>query len=253
MTRLLASLLFLLPFATSAPAADDSRSKAVPIGSIIDDRVMSDDERDIGELEDVLLTSEGELREYLIDFDEPNDNYNRGATTFRDDVSNYQERPLYEGESVEGELQFDFVAAPPDRVDLARAAEDVIIVNLGPEGFSALPPRDERRFAQREFVRGSEVIGMEVAVGEQDSFGTVEDILLAPDAREIAAYVVDSWDGLDKRRIAVPAKAVTLVRADRDNAIREEFGVTGVRIEMSLQEIDALPEIDLDDYDNGLL
>lgn len=251
--RTLTSLLLALPvtaLTAPAPAVPDN---AVAVGAILDDKVLTEDERDIGELEDVLLTMDGALEEYLIDFDEPDDNYNRGATTFRDDVANYDEAPLYEDESVEGELQMDLVAARPDQVDLQQRESDAVIVNPGPDGVSALAPRDERRFAEREYVRASVIVGTDVNLVDEESFGSVEDILLSPAGDEIVAYVIDSWDGLDKRRHAVSPTHVSFVPADRDAAIREDFGITGVKVDLAREQIEALPEVDLDRYSEDVL
>lgn len=242
----------LLALMATAQAAPDT-GRPVPLGSLLGDRVMTLDGRDVGELEDVLLRTTGELEEYLVDFEKPDDTYNRRALTLRDDVADYGEPPYYEGESVEGTLQADHVAARPEQVVLERSEEDVVRLNLGPEGVSGLAPRDDRRFAQREYVGASEVIGLEVHLADAESYGSVEEIMLTPEGDAIAAYVIDSWHGFDKRRVALPPDAVKLVTADGEAAIRNEYGVVAVRSSYTVEKVATLPEFDLDAYTDDAL
>lgn len=58
-------------------------------------------------------------------------------------------------------------------------------------------------------VPANTVLGMDVNLSNEDSFGRVEDVLVS-DSGETTAYVVDSWDLVDKKRYAVPAEASTV-------------------------------------------
>ena len=53
-----------------------------------------------------------------------------------------------------------------------------------------------------EYVLASDMLGMEVNLGEDDSFGSVEEVLVSDG--EARALVVDYWEGVDKHRIALP-------------------------------------------------
>lgn len=53
-----------------------------------------------------------------------------------------------------------------------------------------------------EYFLASNMIGMEVNLAEDDSFGSVEDVLVTDG--EAQALVVDYWEGSDKHRIALP-------------------------------------------------
>lgn len=245
MTMAAAVILATLTPATAVHRIpDDERlHSAVPLTELIDREVETLDGRVIGELRDVLLTDEGRLAEYLIHRAAPGDAWNRGATEFADDVANYDQPPFYDAESEEGELELKYVAAAPQQLTFEENSE-VVRINLGPEGYSGLPQRDARRFSQREQVRGSEIIGMEVDLLDADSFGSVEDILLADG--EVVAYVVDNWDGLDKQRRALPVEVVGFRRAEREEPIRQNYGVEEVEVALTREQIGAVPEFELD-------
>lgn len=96
----------------------------------------------------------------------------------------------------------------------------------------------EDRAAQgRDSLRVSEVIGMEVHLQDEESFGSVEDVMLSKDNSEVVAIVVDNWDGLSKERRALPMKNAQI------DAQNDEL-----ELQASLNDVKALPEFNLDRY-----
>lgn len=88
------------------------------------------------------------------------------------------------------------------------------------------------------FITASDVIGMEVSLADADSFGRVEDVLIADDG-SISAFVVDSWDLADKERYALPAdmNAVDNQRAE----INFDYNESDVR-DLEEYDFDAFSE-----------
>lgn len=224
----------------------DQLSGATPISVLLSEKVRLMDGREVGEIEDALLISETQVDQFLVDL-EINEESDRGTASFRDDVANYEEPPLYESESNEKELQLEYVAVPPAEISY-RAADNAARMNLGIEGISALPRTDGPIEVNEPKPYVSRIIGMEVNLNDEDSFGSIEDIMVK-DGR-IVAYVVDSWKGIDKRRHALPADDAEFQRAEKQNAIREEYGVEAIRFPYTAAQLDELQEFDLSEHKN---
>lgn len=86
-------------------------------------------------------------------------------------------------------------------------------------------------------VLASELLGMEVNLDREESFGRVEDVLLS-DQGEAEAFVVDSWDLMDKQRHAIPADI---------GAVDAQLGA--VNLGYTQEELSELEEFDFDDLE----
>lgn len=88
-------------------------------------------------------------------------------------------------------------------------------------------------------VPANTVLGMDVNLADEDSFGRVEDVLVSDDG-EATAFVVDSWDLADKQRFAIPAD-ITTVDAEQDE----------INLDYSKDELTNLEEFDFDDLESN--
>lgn len=83
-----------------------------------------------------------------------------------------------------------------------------------------------------EYVLASDMIGMEVNLAEDDSFGSVEEVLVTNG--EAKALVVDYWEGTDKHRIALPANL---------DAVNSETGE--LDLDWTVEEVRGLDEFEI--------
>lgn len=96
--------------------------------------------------------------------------------------------------------------------------------------------------SERELENGlrvSKVVGMDVNLNNDESYGRVEEVMLSKDNTKAVALVVDSWDGLEKRRQAFP-----LDKASFDAETET------VKLDLSQNEAQNAPKFSLDKYSN---
>lgn len=99
---------------------------------------------------------------------------------------------------------------------------------------------DKRDASQRgDEVPANTVLGMDVNLADEESFGRVEDVLVS-DNGEATAFVVDSWDLVDKQRFAIPAD-ITTVNAEQNE----------INLDYSKDQLTNLEEFDFDDLDSN--
>ena len=242
-------LLFaaLVPFAATANPGDAQslqvdRQKlegAVPVTVVLDEEVRAKDGRDLGDVEDILLTREGQVEYIMIERDEINTvdvDMDDDDDVIEDDTVTY--RDTADLNSEDGEWTDDtFTLIEPRNVQL-NAGDNAIRIDLNDEPLSSKPQRGEEDVESRDRMRASEVVGMEVNLADEDSFGRVEDVMLSKDGTEIVALVVDNWDGLDKQRRALPVEGAEFNYDDEEVTYRFDY-----------DEVAQLPEFNLDQFD----
>lgn len=144
----------------------------------------------------------------------------------------------------------------PDRVDAAERDDDFVKVQWRDVSFSAedqvLRMSGDRRSAlqavqyeqsdaqasQRE-VRASELIGLEVNLADEDSFGEVEDVMVDPENGKASALVVDSMEFFDKERYALPVELQGLNSEDDALTLR-----------LTQQQVEDMGEFEMDAASN---
>lgn len=85
-------------------------------------------------------------------------------------------------------------------------------------------------------IRASELIGMDVNLADEESYGEVEDVLVSADG-EATALVVDSWNFLTKDRYAIPVEL--------NNVNMEE---NQIDYQLSSDEVEGFGEFEFDEY-----
>lgn len=100
---------------------------------------------------------------------------------------------------------------------------------------------DDQAAQSTDEIRVSDIMGMDVHLSDEESFGSVDDVMLSEDNSEIVAIVVNNWEGLSRERRALPLEGA-------------QFNVEddAVSFEYSSAEVQQLPEFNLDRYtDDG--
>lgn len=231
-----------LPLAALAAGQETGLENAVAITDILDAKVLTTDGRELGKVGDVVFGGDGKVREYLVDVHDLQEEYNRGVTSFGDDVADYGESPVYEGDSRESELELEFVAAAPDQLELDGTT---LKVNTRRSPIAAMPQKDGDVSRPGSGIYARDVIGMTVDLADAESFGSVEEVLLDAEGKQVLAYVVDNWDGLTKYRRALRADAADF-RPEEQKPLHETQEVQSIVFDITEEEISAMPEFDLD-------
>lgn len=255
---LLAAALAVTPLAAVFAAPEpadvdrDALRRAVPASAMLESDVLTQDDREFGELEDILMTRNGELELFLVDIEDS-------------DLDDDEERDPVPPEPAQeiGELGTEVdvdgdVTANGDELDH-------VVVNRGAvewgEDLVPISPRDMRydtagddlivrdgasprrtpESRREDMLSLDELIGMEVNLADEESFGSVEDVMLDSRQSKAVALVVDNWDGLDKQRRALPVDAA-IIRYDEEEVVYP----------YTVEQIESVPEFDLDEYsDDG--
>lgn len=246
-------LLFaaLTPFAVAAGGGDTSaRSAAVDkqklqdsisISKITEMNVTAQDGRIIGEIEDIVLDTDGRVagvvvdREIEIESDlqygdqrEPGEELAEADATGSTTTVDAHEGAGDEGDASHATLDWSQVSydRSADAVLLTGTATTMSTVGHDPESTSAPSGR----------LHASELIGMDVNLADGDGYGEVEDVLVDPQSGHAVALVVDAGGIFDSRTIAVPVEL--------DNVDPDEEEVT---LQRTREEMETVEEVDLDD------
>lgn len=277
MKRIPLLMAVLLPFAAAAGAqtgvaALDHQTLRddVQVTQLLGADVESGDGQNIGSVEDVTLDRDGKVTAVIVqrgqDTGKMLDEVENAAAEARtsvedtwDEATDSRERRTRDdaaaasrdGTADEADADFD-----PDRIGSTEMGDDFVKVELSDVSFDAeagvvrlnidsasLQPaeysQDEPSRLMDE-VRASKLVGMEVNLTDEESFGEVEDVLINMQDGNASALVVDSMEFFDKERYALPVEL--------NNLNDEEEELT---LEITQQEIESLEEFDMDEDDNN--
>ncbi|HEX7048471.1 MAG TPA: PRC-barrel domain-containing protein [Gammaproteobacteria bacterium] len=218
---------------------------------------VQSDGRDIGAIEDVIFGKDGRIASVIIQREgdiesaageaaQAVEDTRASAERAWDDATGERDRPTREaaadasdrgdegGEAANADQQ-DGMGLDPDRIGTTELGDAFVkvdwsslsvdqqaeVAHLAGGGASmqtiqydqteALPNAGE--------VRASNLVGMEVNLSNEESFGEVEDVLIDTKSGKASAIVVDSMQFFDKERFALP------VELDTVNAEEEELTV----------------------------
>lgn len=265
----------LLPFVATAGAqtgVDKLDHQAlkddVQVTRLLGADVESGDGQNIGSVEDVTLDRDGKVTAVIVqrggDAERVLDDAGNAATEARtavedtwDEATDDRARRTRDDTAVasrdgaadDADPDFD-----PDRIGSTEMGDDFVKVELSDMSFDAeagvvrlnvdsasLQPaeysQDESSRVMDE-VRASKLVGMEVNLTDEESFGEVEDVLINMQDGSASALIVDSMEFFDKERYALPVEL--------QNLNEEEEELT---LEITQQEIEALEEFDMDNDD----
>ena len=234
----------MIPFvAVAGPGDKNKQAKvdqeklrgAVPVTAVLGEEVRSENGQEVGEIKDIVVSQDGKKIEHVLI--EADDAAMRTATTGerqtptqRADASDRalggdQQRTAWTGDS-------DLIQAQAE--DVKFNADDSAVTLKG-KG----QPASEQQAESGQQLRASEIVGMEVNLSDEESFGDVEDVMIGGDGKEVVAIVVDNWDGLEKKRRAFPLENV-------------QFDTEAGEIDFQLtsQDVEGMEEFSLDRYEN---
>ncbi|HEX7048473.1 MAG TPA: PRC-barrel domain-containing protein [Gammaproteobacteria bacterium] len=229
-------LIAMLPFMASAggdkQAAQVDQEKlknAVPVTEIVGQDVRSSGGEEFGEVDSVAFTKNGEVAYYAIEPDmEMYESTSASYTPGEDEVL-YGSNEISDGadhfdddSAMIGRVgtSIDLIYVEPDKVSFDESGNIVTVKMTEVEFMEGQGTVD--RTDQEGLIEATDVVGMEVDLADAESFGEVEDVMIGEDATQAVALVVDSWDGANKERRALPV-ALDSVNAE-DESIRYEFG-----------------------------
>lgn len=85
-------------------------------------------------------------------------------------------------------------------------------------------------------VRASKLIGLEVNLSDEESFGEVEDVMIDSRNGKASALIVDTMEFFDKERYALPVELQGLNRENRS-----------LMLQLTHQQVEAMGEFEMDD------
>lgn len=229
--------------------------QATPVTAMMDEEVFSEDGREIGNVDDVIISRDGKVKNFIVDTDLQNMEIGDSQAERQDERRTERET----GSEFE-QAEAEFEEAGEDTERMAERTAQGGETSLPGQGEMSVDPKDVKydpnegrvivsmdklkaadtrvyESGERGDMRLSEVVGMEVNLQDEDSFGRVEDVMLSEDNTEVVALVVDNWDGLEKNRRALPIDKAEF------NAEEEE-----ITLSLSLADVEPLPEFNLDNY-----
>lgn len=85
-------------------------------------------------------------------------------------------------------------------------------------------------------VRASKLVGLEVNLSDEESFGEVEDVMIDPESGKASALVVDTMEFFDKERYALPVELQGI-------NVEEE----SLTLQMTQEEVKAMGEFEMEE------
>lgn len=245
-------LLFaaLTPFAVAAGGGDPSAGSAsvdkqklqdsVSVSKITEMNVTGQDGRIIGEIEDVVLDTDGRVaglvvdREIEIESDlQYGDQRESGEDIAQADVTD-DTTTVDAHEGAGDEADGAHATLDWSQVSYDRNADAVLLTGTDTT-MSTIGHHPESASAPSGRLHASELIGMDVNLADGDGYGEVEDVLVDPQSGHAVALVVDAGGVFDSRTIAVPVEL--------DNVDPDEEEVT---LQRTREEMDTVEEVDLE-------
>lgn len=267
-------------FAVAAPGEldHDALRDDLKVTDILGAEVRAADDRELGAVEDIILGDGGRIVSVLVQSE-------GGLATLGGEIeqaAGEAERAVEEGmadvETAGGDEparadEVDRIAAEgsetgsgmeqgldPDRADTAEPGDafvsvgwDAVVFDAdnetirldGSASQQAVAYDQTGELEMRGEVRASKLVGMEVHLADEDSFGEVEDVLIDPREGRASALVIDSMEFFDKERYAVP------LNLDAIDVEAEEL-----TLQYTAQQLEEMGEFEMDaaarEQDSGL-
>lgn len=275
MKRISLLLAALLPAVASAGAATSTTPEQIDPQELRDDLQVTDllglnvqsEGRDIGAIEDVIFDKDGRIASVIIqregsvermtgEAEQAAEDARASAEGAWEDVTDDRDRPTREtaaetgergaGEEAEGGMGLD-----PDRIGTTEMGDAFVkvdwtslsvdsqaeVANLagGEASLQTIQYDQTEPLPDSGEVRASNLVGMEVNLANEESFGEVEDVLIDAKTGKASAIVVDSMEFFDKERFALPASL------DSMNAQEEVLTV-----QYTKEQVEQMEEFDME-------
>ncbi|HEX6928955.1 MAG TPA: PRC-barrel domain-containing protein [Gammaproteobacteria bacterium] len=245
------------------------------VTSILGSEIQSSDGQQLGSVEDVILSAdgnvisvivqrEGEVAETADDMrasaergmDEAQSRWDEATTDEDAGYADTGETGTASQSQAQDERGMD-MGLDPDRAGSTEMGDDFAKLDWSSVSFdpeeeilrvtgseSSLQPveydqTEDMQQLQGE-IRASKLVGLEVNLADEDSFGEVEDVMIDPAQGKASAIVVDSMEFFDKERYALP------VDLNGINAEEEEL-----TLQYTQQQIKDMGQFDMDAVTEG--
>lgn len=248
------SLLFaaVVPFAAvaagsqSATVDQQQLENAIPATQLIGQNVQTSDGREFGEIQAIAFKKDGSVAYYEIEPDmelygqassdagssRANDadsmsasasasagseqvGVDAGTADVDADVDVDADSETVSGESMDARSDDDnSIRVKAENITIEQGGE---MVSVSMDRQSLAQQSSSSMSDSESAITSDELIGMEVDLADEESFGAVEDVMLNEQGDKAVALVVDNWDGANKERRAMK---VELESANTDEVIR---------------------------------
>lgn len=250
-------LLFaaLIPFAvvagegvSTAEFDKESVRSDWSVKKIIGSEVQSRDGREVGEVEEVIFTTEGDVASVLVDLEESLDAQQGEPAAVDDSMGGVAGEDSRLGETTQDTTGSEGYGADQELAEIEfrnatfQPEQSVVQIDMDSREVQQAPRRgDDEEQMTRSEIKASKLIGMEVDLADKESFGEVEDVLISRNDGKPTAFVVDSMDFLNKETYALPAKV---------EAVNQEENVVSYD-DVSEQQVEQMGEYEADeDYES---
>lgn len=271
-------LVALMPFVASAGAAPES-TQNVDVQELSDDLQatallgmnVESGGQEIGAIEDIVFDKDGSIASVIVqreggveqltgEAEQAADDARVAAEDAWDDATDDRDRPTRDtvaDSSERGEDDADGMGLDPDRMGTAEMGDafakvdwsslsvdsqnSVVRVAGGGASLQNVAYDQTEPLGSTGEVRASHLIGMEVNLSDEESFGEVEDVMIDPATGKASAIVVDSMEFFDKERFALPV--------DLANVDTQEETLT---VQYTKQQMEQMEEYEMPD-DSGVM
>jgi len=245
----------LVPLVATAGGAGDKNKQAgvdkeklrdaVPVTAVLGEEVRGNDGSELGEVDEIVISHDGKIQHVLIERDDAGlaGGGEQGAQDER--VAGREDDRAWEDTTGAGGMDDDTMQVQPQDIRF-NAKEGGVTVSLeGDTGqmqggaASATGTTSGTGTGDTGQLRASEIVGMEVHLSDEESFGSVEDVMIGGDGKEVVAIVVDNWNGVNKERRAFPFEGAQFNDEEED-----------ITYNLSSQDVEQMSEFNLDRYEN---
>lgn len=241
-------LVALVPFMAVAAGSDSKSAQvdkqklrnAVAATDLIGQDVNARNGEEFGEIETIIFKDDGSIAYYEVEPDM--DMYTDASVAADADADLGADDAGFEGD-VDADLDADRVAADtsdvirikPEKIKFGQDGE--VTLDADPKSLMQMKSEASTSSASGKQFKAGDIIGMQVDLADEESFGEVEEILISEKGDKAVALVVDNWDGLDKERRALPVEL---------KSVNEEEET--IRYDLSKNQLGDESDFDLDEY-----
>lgn len=218
---------------SSATVSQEKLQGTVPISNINGRDVLAPDGADVGDVQDVLLDSNGRIVSLIVarEQSENSDGYGESEASELAVVDVEREVQPPGEDAASGDIKLDWSQVTYDR------NANAFRLNSELESISTVDYNADDLQQVQGVMQASAIQEMDVNLSDSAAYGEVEDILVDPQRGEVVALVVDAGGFFTSETYAVPFQAatmneqeqeMTLQQAEQDFEEAEEFDIESI-------------------------
>jgi sporulation protein YlmC with PRC-barrel domain len=266
----------LMPLVATAGASTGTQldhaelQNDLQVTKLLGANVQSSTGEEIGAVEDVLLDSDGNVKSVIVQregdiegmADSARDtaeetmasaerNWEDVTSEEEDAATDVDDSAVSDTGAADAADERDGMGLDPDRAGTAEIGDEFAtvdwssvswdeesgVVQLSGDSASLQAVQyDQTAASPPDEIRASELVGMEVNLADEESFGEVEDVLIDMEQGRASAIVVDSMEFFDKERYALPVDLNAINTEDEE-----------LTLQYTQQQIEDMEEFDMDE------